>query len=633
MAKEKSIKTLLVISPLKILTVTKFRIIIIFVILISLALRTAFLNADPSILLDSGQVGDEGYWLYNARSLALFGKTAPDDFYSDLAAVPIFSFFSFISFLIFGVGFWQARIVSAMAGLISVVITYKIGGLFGKKIALMSAFLVSVNTLLLLHNRLAVGESIQIAFANASLYFFLIKKPIHSGALFAAALLAKTTAILYIPSFVLLNIVEVLKNKRRFYSAFRFSFAFFAVFLMVTVPIIYIWGDKVFLIYSTFGEWLKPNSFRELFNNISNFSIHPFWGSPFNFSLAILSLLNILNFFTSSKTNNENRKLLIFWALGIIILGPLISRITNARLLPTIVPMAILSSQVLVYGSYAVINFPFFYKNLVRRNYFEKFFLLLCLLPVSYIVSKIILAVTKRVLVDESIVSFLPQLMFMLLPVLVFLTFVFKKKLRKNLLMFGFVFLMSLPLLAFIGVFIDYLAFFSGGTKLPTTITSFIALIFLGFSYFYVTRIKFNFNRIKRPLIYLYLSFNFFGILTIFVNPSYRLLEGSRTFGEIAKNSAVIGFYGHELSLENKIKPIYWAPRLARVNRVNSNYKNYNPEYILEVQTFDLPILKPDPWPNTTDVKVSKKMTTLDLSRQFLGAKRDFKLDIYQLNN
>lgn len=43
-------------------------------------MRVWNLGADPSLFLDSGQVGDEGYWLYNARSLALFGQTAKDDF-------------------------------------------------------------------------------------------------------------------------------------------------------------------------------------------------------------------------------------------------------------------------------------------------------------------------------------------------------------------------------------------------------------------------------------------------------------------------------------------------------------------------------------------------------------------------
>ena len=94
----------------------KSRLILILVFLAAVLIRISFLSADPSILLDSGQVGDEGLWVYNARNLALFGKTVEDDFYSDIAAAPVFLLFAFLNFSLFGIGFWQARLISGVFG-------------------------------------------------------------------------------------------------------------------------------------------------------------------------------------------------------------------------------------------------------------------------------------------------------------------------------------------------------------------------------------------------------------------------------------------------------------------------------------------------------------------------------------
>jgi len=100
------------------------------------------LSADPSILLDSGQVGDEGFWNYSARSLHVFGKLPPDDFYHDIAVSPLFTIFSFISFSMFGAGFWQARFVSAFSGLLTVLFTYLIASRYEKKVGLISSLVL-----------------------------------------------------------------------------------------------------------------------------------------------------------------------------------------------------------------------------------------------------------------------------------------------------------------------------------------------------------------------------------------------------------------------------------------------------------------------------------------------------------
>lgn len=608
---------------------TKSRAIVLGIILCGFLTRFAFLASDSSILLDSGQVGDEGYWLYNARNLALFGKTAQDDFYHDFAAAPLFSFFASISFLVFGTGFWQGRLISAIAGLITILIAYKIGLLFSKKTALLSALLVSVNTLLILHSRLAVGESLQILFINVSLYLYLLRKTALSGAFFAAGILAKTTASMYIPSFVILNAVFFLKGRREFLGVFRFWVTFSGVFLIIFAPILFFFLDKIFLIYSTFGDWLKPQSLTDVFYNTSNFFIHPFWGSPFSFSLAILASVNIINYFTN-QTKSENRKLIIYWVLGILILGPLVSRISNARLLPLIVPLAVLSAQTILNREIGKVDLESLLLKVSRKNLLEKLVLFISIILLSFVSSKILLALVKRIFNQELVILYLPHLTLILIPIFFLLSIIFERKIRRLLVLGLVTLLITLPLLAFVRVIADYLVFFRITETFQTSLISFTILVsyVLGFAMF--VKLKFDFRDLKYSLILVYFVFNLFGISTILLTPSYSLLNGSRTLGRIAGDSAIIGFYGHELSLENKTTPIYWAPRLDKVNVVNSNFQKYNPRYLLERQSFDLPFLT-DVWPTIGDVSEAKRIETIDLSRNFLGARRDFQLILYRI--
>lgn len=54
--------------------------------------------------------------------------------------------------------------MNALAGILTVCITFKIAEPLGLKVAWVSTLMVAVNTLFLLHNRLAVGESLSILF-------------------------------------------------------------------------------------------------------------------------------------------------------------------------------------------------------------------------------------------------------------------------------------------------------------------------------------------------------------------------------------------------------------------------------------------------------------------------------------
>ena len=85
-------------------------------LLLALALRAVFPVADPPWLAPIGITWhDEGVWAHNARNKALFGQWQLDQ-WNPMYVSPVFTGLEYLSFSVFGVGLWQARLVSVVAG-------------------------------------------------------------------------------------------------------------------------------------------------------------------------------------------------------------------------------------------------------------------------------------------------------------------------------------------------------------------------------------------------------------------------------------------------------------------------------------------------------------------------------------
>ena len=80
------------------------------------ASRAVFPLADPPWLAPIGITWhDEGVWAHNARNKALFGQWRLDQ-WNPMYVSPVFTGLEYLSFSVFGVGLWQARVVSIVAG-------------------------------------------------------------------------------------------------------------------------------------------------------------------------------------------------------------------------------------------------------------------------------------------------------------------------------------------------------------------------------------------------------------------------------------------------------------------------------------------------------------------------------------
>lgn len=616
------------------LGLNKYYFLVFFVFLIALLSRVFGLNSDPTVFLDSGQVGDEGYWLYSARSLALFGHLALDNFFHDIAAAPLFSLTAYLSFLLFDVGFWQARIVSGLSGFLTVFITYLIAKPFGKKVALISTLLFEINSLMLFHNRLAVPESLSIFFVSLTVYLWLRSKPLLSGVSLAVALLSKTTAFLFLPSIFLIVAHGYFNGKINRTGVFRFigGCAFFV--FIIGLPIILLWGREFFLIYSTFGKWYVPTGNYTLFGNILNFFLHPFWGSPFVFPLIILTLINNLAVLFGKIKISYNHRILIIWLVGSVILTPLMSQVTNARLLPLLVPMCVLASLVIVNPKKYFLKLNSI-EIRTRGAVFINLMTIVLTFPLSIVLAKFSLSLVKRVSGNEQVVN---NLFYFSLLLFVLLSFVLirlrKKWLVNSLFKFDILLLISLPVISLIYMSGNYLNFFNLISVNRNTLSivgiSTSLLLFVGiFSSLII------FRKLVAALFIVYVTTSLFGLSSILFVNSKNIYAASQRLEYYSNNKTVLGFFGHELSVENKSWPIYVAPRLNYVERVNFDYQKYDPKILFVPAVFDgRPFAKNGPWLTIEDINREVIfLEQLNLSRDFLGAKREVKLDVYEIGD
>ena len=171
---------------------------------LGLALRLVFPTADPPWATTVGIVWhDEGAWVHNARNMALFGRWSEDE-WNPMYIAPVFTGLEYLSFAIFGVGLWQARLLSELAGAASVVLlACGVRRIAGREAGVIAAALVATNYVYVMWNRAALMEASMVAFMVAAWYCYVRAqtRPFWGGLAAACALLAyftKAAAIFFV---------------------------------------------------------------------------------------------------------------------------------------------------------------------------------------------------------------------------------------------------------------------------------------------------------------------------------------------------------------------------------------------------------------------------------------------------
>ncbi len=186
------------------LTPRRFGWLLALIIVLAVLLRAAFPTADPPWRATVGIVWhDEGAWVHNARNMALFGAWAQDG-WNPMYIAPVFTGLEYVSFALFGVGTSQARLVSELAGVVSVVLlAFGVRQIAGREAGLIAAALLATNYVYVMWNRAALMEGSMVAFMVAAWYCYVRAQtqPLWGVLAAACALLAyftKAAAVFFV---------------------------------------------------------------------------------------------------------------------------------------------------------------------------------------------------------------------------------------------------------------------------------------------------------------------------------------------------------------------------------------------------------------------------------------------------
>jgi 4-amino-4-deoxy-L-arabinose transferase-like glycosyltransferase len=146
------------------------------ILAVAALLRGLFPAADPPWNPTVGVVWhDEGAWVHSARNRALYGSWIVEgDRWNPLFIAPVFSALEYASFALFGVGVRQARLVSELAGVVSVLLlALGIRRVAGVPSGLVAGALLATNYVYVMYNRAAIMEATMVAFMVASWYCYV----------------------------------------------------------------------------------------------------------------------------------------------------------------------------------------------------------------------------------------------------------------------------------------------------------------------------------------------------------------------------------------------------------------------------------------------------------------------------
>src|SRR2546428_2816019 len=84
------------------------RAVMLLAIAVCALLRLVVLDGDPGVLKYTGDIGDEGYWSFEARNLVLYRQFIIDE-YVQAAVAPLYAAIAYVVYLIGGVSLYTTR--------------------------------------------------------------------------------------------------------------------------------------------------------------------------------------------------------------------------------------------------------------------------------------------------------------------------------------------------------------------------------------------------------------------------------------------------------------------------------------------------------------------------------------------
>lgn len=594
-------------------------------VILALLVRILWLDSDPPILLSYGNIGDEGLWTHNARLRVLFGERTIDDFSHDYAVAPLFSWIVEASFRLFGVSFFAARLPSALFGFLTTLIAFDFVRRISRGIKRNLALLiVSVHTPLLVHQRLAVGESLTIFFLTLSWWVLVYgQKRMHylcGGMILGFAILAKFTSIQYLGVFILLILMAWFVEKHHT----KAIYFFLGLFVVGVFTALYSWSEwkNIQLIHSTFSRWYALSASPSLIQAFSHVMNHPFWGSPFMIGIvwgavtasAQVTKMGIVR--GLHYVREENPLVISSFVWLVVGVPPLLlgANHPSTRFYPLVLPLTVL-----------------FLINRQHKGTSVYYCVLIRLLALGIFAvgsAKFVLALARRTVISTE----LREQLFILvaLVILIVCVAVVHKipALRNRVDRMAGTFVRISGIFILVSILVQHMLGLAGTYTLMYKYALVVAICLAVLA---ARRIL-----TSNTILLLSIAASLIGLHILFAQPSFTIKQSGLQLGELALTKEyTTGFLSHELSLQNVIYPIYWGPRQQFVSTFNEQYARTLPTVILVPEYLEAPVPVVNTWPGLHDFpdRSAKKIGTLQWHRRWWKMERTVRLSVYRFKN
>lgn len=354
---------------------------IIWVMFLLFAFQLVNLSGDPSPLKRFGDVGDEGYWVHNARSKILFDEILPDELNQAYIGSPLFTVAEYYSFKIFGVHYFSARIISLISfWAIICLVYYVIKISFTWRLAILSVLMIGFMHEALMYAKWGTPIFMEMMFLlltilcievgarkNKRYVFFL------AGISYSLALMSKISAIYFIVSLALILLGELYIRRRINY---KHLLIFGLGSITILLPVYYFFyhpnAHEVMFFMNTIGQmngiaFSLASITTSVKHNFPNILISDFFIYPSIVVLVFLSLLLIIDvcikiikkgFTVTLKELAAIEYYSICWLVGGIAMLMVTSEPSDRRFIMFIVPLIILSISYISNNTYRLTSLP-----------------------------------------------------------------------------------------------------------------------------------------------------------------------------------------------------------------------------------------------------------------------------------
>ncbi len=515
-----------------------------------LLIRLVNLHADPSPVKFQSEIVDEGFWIHNARAMAVFGSWHPDDLVQAFVGAPLFTYLMFLSFKLFGVGFFSARLVSAIAGWLTLLAVYfMLKKEFPVAVAAGCAVLLGFMIEFLTYNRVAFPETLQTFFVTMVFLFWAYsdKRPwlgLLSGACLILAFMSKISAYCVFPSMIVLWAVLWYAGRFDLRTAAYFCLGFAASatswFFFFFIPN----SAYYAAFFSTHGRYImEGGGFGPRLVHAVTFFYNYIFTTPSVLLMIVLLLaysIDLVRKLNGSPKNHLRRMsmaelMCLSWIGGTSIIYAMTADTSHRRLIMLMVPIAILATVALFRSrqiSKSMSSGPIPATAAAAMSMFALYLFLTC---------------------TGS---------FFTLSVLLLLLFVYlavkERAARISMIAFAWSTLIFLP---FAAGSADGLSDTLLGLKGPAYPAAFLAIAAILLSFLFRFFIKKDSRTVFAQVIILLIAWNLVMDGAYLLRPTFTLFNASRYIGSITKQGDIFaGGYSHLLSLENGILPLWWSP-------------------------------------------------------------------------